>query len=224
MAGHVPAGPGAGEGDGRVRDGHGLSLPGGGWLVPWVRMPTPSSRRVTASVRVRGVLVRLMCRSSSWMATSTRTSRVRTPSPVSVAMATITTAAAMTSPLPRVARGGAAGPGDGRDAAGGPGGGWCRPDVRVCDAGGVGQRASLPSAGGTARTITHSFARKALCARVCITETESANLYAHNFARGVFALVRDAGPDDADLGCQDPARAVGIRGAEERRVRGRWSA
>src|SRR5580692_2888866 len=206
MAGHVPAGPGAGEGDGRVRDGHGRSLPEGGWLVPWqgpgVRMPTPSSRRVTAPVRVRGVLVRLMCRSSSRMATSTRTSRVRTPSPVTVAMATITTAVAMTSPLPRVARGGAAGPGDGRDAAGGPrGGGWCRPDVRVCDAGGVGQRASLPSAGETARAMTHSFARKALCARVCITEPESANLYAHSFARGVFALVRGAGPDGADLGC-----------------------
>ena len=64
-------------------------LPGqesGSWSLPGpasgVRTPTPIRRRVIAPMRVRGALVRLMCRSSSWMPTSTRTSSARTPSAI----------------------------------------------------------------------------------------------------------------------------------------------
>ena len=68
VAGGVPAGSGAREGDGRDRDGHVRSLPWwnrGSWSVPrpasGVRTPTPISRRVVAPMRVRGAPVRLMC-------------------------------------------------------------------------------------------------------------------------------------------------------------------
>ena len=87
-AGHVLAGSGVGEGDERKREGHGRSLsarkghgavPGGlaaAWSAPVVRTPTPSSRRVTCSVRDRGARVRFLARSSLRIP-ATRRARMR---------------------------------------------------------------------------------------------------------------------------------------------------
>src|SRR5690348_47704 len=50
---------------------------------------------------------------------------------------------------------------------------------------------SLPSAVSAAYLMTHSFACKTLCARVCILDVRNANPYAHNFAFHVRGYAED---------------------------------
>ena len=60
---------------------------------------------------------------------------------------------------------------------------------RVCRAGDVWHRASLPSGRRGSRYImVHNFARKALCARVCTNDVEDANFRGRSL---------EMGPDDA---------------------------
>ncbi len=108
-----------------------------------------------------------------------------------------------------------------RQAYSGIGGGYRRLGVRVCGAGGVGQRVSLSFAGGAACTVAHSFARRLYAHEWRITAQE--RTLTRIVLRRVFSLARVVEPDDATQSSRDRAKAARRLGCWERGVHGRGS-